>query len=180
MESLLVPGKCFFYVSSESEAPPFDPALGSAGKAPAGWVNLGNTSRDDAFSIEQINPSGRELELFETGGSFCRDMKYWRFHLPVIDFDAKIWEMLFPGGERFADINGYGLGYDEPVRKSFMAVFVDNSECSGVYFGSVKLIHSGGFDIGLNRETRIGLSGLILEPETYASRRFIIFNKRGA
>lgn len=178
MESLLVPGKCLFYISSESEAPPFDPALGVTGKAPEGWENLGNTSRDDAFSIERIEPSGRELELFESGGSFCREARYWRFRIPVIDFDAKTWEELFPGGEHFADINGYGLGYNEPVRKSFMAVFVDNSKCSGVYFGSVKLVYTGGFEISLNRETRMELMGLVLEPETYSSRRFIVFEKR--
>lgn len=180
MESLLVPGKCFFYVSSESEAPPFDPALGATGVAPEGWVPLGNTSREDAFSIEQIDPSGRELEFFDIDSSFCRNVKYWRFHIPVIDFNAKTWELLFPGGERFDDTNGYGLGDGEPVRKSFTAVFLDNSECSGIYFNSVKLLHTGGFDIGLNQETRIELSGLVLEPEIYKTRRFVIFEKRGA
>lgn len=176
MESLLVPGRCFFYVSAGESAPPFRPRDGAQGVAPAGWVSVGNTSRESVFELSQVKPDEEEQMIFEEFPTLCHTPRYWKFALPLIDFNRSAWGLAAPGGADVPGVAGYAVGDFEPVVRSVTAVFVDGARVSGVFFRRVKLFAEGGFSLSPDSETAVVLSGFVMRPDVDTWGKFLVLD----
>lgn len=176
MDSLLVPGRCFFYVSAGESAPPFRPREGAQGIAPSGWLSVGNTSRESVFELAQVKPDEEEQMIFEEFPTLCHTPKYWKFALPLIDFNRLAWGLAAPGGVDVSDVGGYAVGDFEPVVRSVVAVFVDGPRVSGVYFRRVKLFAEGGFSLSPDVETAVVLSGFVVKPDVPTWGKFLVLD----
>ncbi|NCB86270.1 MAG: hypothetical protein EOM43_02055 [Gammaproteobacteria bacterium] len=178
MDSMLVPGKCYFYISTEESAPPF--AL-SAGAKPEtfsahGWNNLGHTSRQSIFSLVKDNPSEEEQAvLYEDPTTLCSSPDYWKFEIPLIGITLGSLKLVMAGGSETP--GGLAIADGVPSARSVLAVFQDNGRLFGIYFPRVKLRTDKGLVFNLNEQTVVAVTGFVAKPANSNYGKFMIIEE---
>lgn len=175
MDTLLVPNRCYFYISTGESAPPFSlslvPNLGAINVP--GWSSLGHTGRGSIFSLAKDNPSEEDAALlYEEYPSLCTYSDYWKFEVPLIGITRESLKVAFPGAENSA--NGLAIvgGLSRP--RSVLAIFEDSQRVFALYFQRVKIKAENGFAMGLNEQTVIPLSGFVMRPTDSSFGKFMV------
>lgn len=168
-DAMLVLEKAYFYVSKGPAAEPFDMSR----PAPDSWANLGHTGREAPFELMRVSPSDAELAQYELYPSVCSEPKYWKFTIPLLDFNRASWELAFPGGRYDSQLGGYAVHDGAPSSRSVQVVVHDKGNLSGIYFRRAGLLTESGINLAVGAPTQIMLSGLVLPPDESRYGKFL-------
>lgn len=175
MDTLLVPNRCYFYISTGESSPPLDLSLVSHPGAlnVSGWSSLGHTGRESIFSLTKDNPSEEDKAiLYEEFPSLCTYSDYWKFEVPLIGITRESLKVAFPGAENSA--NGLAILGGLPRPRSVIAIFEDSQRVFALYFQRVKIKAENGFAMGLNEQTVIPLSCFVMQPIDSSFGKFMV------
>lgn len=134
--TLVIPGHGTVFHSTPNLAPPPNPlsAFSLTGPAPAGWTNLGHTSKANTIAFSK---EGGEKEAIDTFLADAVRVVYssssWSVTVPALQFDQDVLDLAF-NGDWDPATGGYIVpGSSAPVEVALFLYFQDNTGALGFW-----------------------------------------------